>query len=99
MVEPVLNVVAGKVYAGTSGWSYQDWIGPFYEKGTASAEFLRSYSTRFPAVEVDSTFYAVPRRENVESWMKRTPDGFRFAFKVPGLVTHGAQGERPEPDK
>lgn len=88
-----------KVRIGTSGWSYPDWVGPFYPDGTARGGFLAEYTASFPVVEVDSTFYAVPSARTVEGWARNTPDGFRFALKVPGAVTHGASGERYRADR
>lgn len=73
---------------GTSGWSYKDWVGPFYEKGTPQGEFLASYSRHFDIVEVDSTFYRPPSRSLVQRWADHTPAGFSFALKVPRLITH-----------
>lgn len=87
------------IRVGTSGWSYEDWVGPFYPEGTAPRDFLGLYAERFSAVEVDSTFYAVPARSTFEGWAARTPEGFLFAPKVPGKVTHGTEGERADPAK
>ena len=77
---------------GTSGWSYKDWEGPFYPAGTRPADYLRLYGQVFHTVEVDSTFYAVPRETVVENWARRSPDGFRFAAKFPRDVTHEKEG-------
>lgn len=81
---------SARIRVGTSGWSYDDWIGPFYPPGTPASEYLPEYARRFEAVEVDSTFYAVPAARTVELWRDRTPEGFLFAPKVPGSVTHGS---------
>ena len=88
-----------KIHIGTSGWAYKDWVGPFYPQGCGQAERLAHYASRFSCVEVDSTFYGTPKKETVLSWAERTPENFRFSLKVPGIVTHGAQGARPEPDE
>ena len=45
------------IRVGTSGWSYKDWVGPFYESGTDTGKYLASYAQHFDVVEVDSTFY------------------------------------------
>lgn len=74
-----------------SGWSYDDWVGPFYPRGAAAGEFLERYARVFDTVEVDSTFYHAPRREHVARWAAVTPPGFRFLVKVPGAVTHEAR--------
>ena len=83
------------IHFGTSGWSYKDWVGPFYPEGTSQANWLVKYAEQFRCVEVDATFYRVPSIRVVEGWAKRTPEHFRFAPKVPGIVTHGAESERP----
>jgi uncharacterized protein YecE (DUF72 family) len=76
------------VLIGTQGWNYAAWVGPFYPPGTRAAEFLPTYARAFRAVEVDSTFYAVPDVKAVRAWNARTPDGFTFALKMPKEVTH-----------
>jgi uncharacterized protein YecE (DUF72 family) len=79
---------SGKVYLGTQGFSFDDWVGPFYPAGTSKTAYLEQYAERLPAVEIDSTFYGVPRAATVQKWRERTPPGFRFAAKFPKLITH-----------
>jgi uncharacterized protein YecE (DUF72 family) len=79
------------ILIGCSGWSYADWEGPFYPEGMASADYLGWYADRFPIVEVDSTFYAIPSKGSVEGWRRKTPAGFQFALKVPQVITHQKQ--------
>jgi uncharacterized protein YecE (DUF72 family) len=93
------DTLAEKIHTGTSGWSYKDWVGPFYAEGTVPGDYLARYSEQFRCVEVDMTFYRIPSVPMVEGWAKRTPEDFRFALKVPSLVTHGAQGEQPVLEK
>ncbi len=76
---------------GCSGWSYPEWEGPFYPPGMAAGEYLEYYADRFPIVEVDSTFYRAPTPRMVRGWRDRTPDDFRFALKVPRVITHEKQ--------
>jgi uncharacterized protein YecE (DUF72 family) len=76
------------IYVGTCGFSYKDWVGPFYPPKTTSAEMLARYARRFAAVEIDSSYYGVPQLRTVESMAARTPAGFRFSFKLPQTVTH-----------
>jgi uncharacterized protein YecE (DUF72 family) len=64
------------VRIGTCGWSYQDWAGVFYPKGTAPGDFLSYYAEHYPVVEVDSTFFRCPSRKMVEGWRDKTPNGF-----------------------
>lgn len=78
----------GRVRLGTQGWNYADWVGGFYPEGTKPAEFLGTYARAFDAVEVDSTFYAVPPVNTVRGWAARTPEGFCLALKMPREVTH-----------
>src|SRR5262249_46406835 len=76
------------VRIGTCGWSYKDWTGVFYPKECPSAECLTYYATRYPVVEVDSTFYGAPKLQTVATWRDKTPDGFGFSLKVPQVITH-----------
>ena len=73
---------------GTAGWSYGDWVGPFYHPGTRPGDFLARYAECFPGVEIDSTFYAIPAPRAVAAWARRTPEGFLFSPKMPRLITH-----------
>jgi uncharacterized protein YecE (DUF72 family) len=73
---------------GTQGWNYPAWVGPFYPPRTRPPEFLPTYARVFRAVEVDSTFYAVPDAKVVQTWAERTPPEFTFALKMPKEVTH-----------
>jgi uncharacterized protein YecE (DUF72 family) len=76
------------ILIGTQGWNYPAWVGPLYPPGTRAAEFLPTYARAFRAVEVDSTFYAVPDARTVRAWAERTPPEFTFALKMPKGVTH-----------
>jgi len=67
---------------GTSGWSYKDWVGPFYPPGTPEKKFLEFYATKFPGVEVDSTFYRTPSAKTTEAWNPPRPRGFLFSTKM-----------------
>ena len=78
----------GRYWLGCSGWAYDDWVGPFYPRGTPPGEFLERYARVFRTVEVDSSFYRPPGSFLIRRWVDRTPEGFRFALKVPRDVTH-----------
>ncbi|HPM25120.1 MAG TPA: DUF72 domain-containing protein [Phycisphaerae bacterium] len=80
--------MSGTIRIGTSGWSYDDWVGPFYPPGTAKGEYLSHYATRFDTVEVDSTFYRPPSPAMISGWAQRTPAEFAFALKTPRVITH-----------
>ena len=73
---------------GTQGWTYPDWVGPFFPDGTRPRRHLTLYGRAFDTVEVDSTFYAIPSVDTVRSWHDRTPDGFTFSLKLPREITH-----------
>ncbi len=76
------------LYIGTSSWSAPSWEGVFYPRGTPPGEYLSFYATRFDTVEIDATFYRIPSAAMVDGWRERTPAGFRFAAKMPQVVTH-----------
>lgn len=86
----------GRVRLGTSSWSEKGWVGPFYPAGTAPRDFLAYYATRFDCVEVDATYYAVPRREMVLGWARKVPAGFALAGKFPRSIVHAGAGPRPD---
>ena len=84
-------------YIGTMGFSYQDWSEVFYPPDMDTRDYLSYYSRIFNAVEIDSTFYGIPKAEYVQRWAATTPDDFKFCVKVPRLITHdmvlsGTQG-------
>ena len=74
------------IHLGTSGWSYNEWEGPFYRKGEKRK--LRAYSSVFKIVEIDSTFYCNPSKGTVMGWLKYSPLDFVFTAKMPKLITH-----------
>jgi uncharacterized protein YecE (DUF72 family) len=74
--------------AGTSGWSYDEWKGPFYPEELASRDMLRFYAQRLPAVEVNNTFYRMPKASVLANWAEQVPEGFRFALKASRRITH-----------
>ncbi len=77
-----------RLRVGCSGWSYQDWVGPFYPKDAKPSDYLSLYSHVFNAVEIDSTYYRTPSPVMVANWRKTTPDGFLFTAKFPKKITH-----------
>jgi len=79
------------ILIGCSGWSYPDWEGVFYPEGMAATDYLGYYADRFPVVEVDSSFYRPPTAAMARTWYGRTPEGFRFALKVPQVISHQKQ--------
>ena len=77
-----------EIRVGCCGWSYDDWEGVLYPDDARAAQYLGYYAQQFNIVEVDSTFYRIPSRRMVEGWRERTPDDFRFALKMPQVITH-----------
>jgi uncharacterized protein YecE (DUF72 family) len=76
------------VHIGCSGWNYKHWRERFYPKGLPASRWLEHYASVFDTVEVNATFYRLPKRETVEHWVEQTPDGFRFAVKASRYLTH-----------
>lgn len=76
------------LHVGTMGWGYYFWKGSFYPKNLQSRKSLSYYSSKFDTVEVDSTFYRIPREQTVLSWKDQTPKGFIFSLKFPQVITH-----------
>jgi uncharacterized protein YecE (DUF72 family) len=72
----------GRLFAGTSGFSYPDWAPRFYPAGTRSADLLPAYAARLAAVELNNTFYRHPSPATIEGWLAATPESFRFAIKA-----------------
>jgi len=73
---------------GTSGFSYKEWVGPFYPEKTPASAMLRYYAERFPTVEIDNTFYRMPDTALLERWAQEVPEGFAFTLKAPQRITH-----------
>ena len=76
------------IIVGTSGWQYGHWKGRFYPKDVPQRDWLPFFSERFPAVEINNTFYMLPREEVFDGWRKRSADGFTFAVKASRYITH-----------
>jgi uncharacterized protein YecE (DUF72 family) len=82
-------VTAGRrLLAGTSGYSYAEWKGSFYPEKIKPADMLAYYAERLPAVEINNTFYRMPKKSVLESWARQVPDGFRFSIKASRRITH-----------
>jgi uncharacterized protein YecE (DUF72 family) len=80
--------VPSMIYVGTSGYSYKDWVGPFYPEGTKQRTMLEFYAQRFPCVEINATYYSVFSDKTFAGMAQRTPKKFRFSIKAPGTATH-----------
>jgi uncharacterized protein YecE (DUF72 family) len=75
------------LYAGSSGFSFASWKPGFYPADAKPEDFLRLYSARLPAVELNNTFYRLPAEGQFERWAATAPDGFRFAVKAPRSIS------------
>jgi uncharacterized protein YecE (DUF72 family) len=76
------------MHVGTSGWTYDDWTGPFYPDEVKGAERLVFYAAQFDTVEVNATFYRLPFAGMITGWNRRLPPSFHLVLKGPRLVTH-----------
>jgi uncharacterized protein YecE (DUF72 family) len=85
---PGRRVSVMHVLCGTSGFSYPAWRGSFYPDGLPAAAMLAFYASRLPAVELNNSFYRMPKPSLLARWAAETPASFRFALKSPAQITH-----------
>ena len=76
------------VMVGTSGYSYDDWVGPFYPSGLSKRTFLDYYARHFPAVEVNYTYYRMPNARTLAAMSQKTAPDFQFVIKANSAMTH-----------
>ena len=76
------------LYVGTSGYSYKEWKGTFYPKNWPAQQMLHFYGERFRAVEINSTFYGLPKASVLAGWADAVPADFQFVLKAPKQITH-----------
>jgi uncharacterized protein YecE (DUF72 family) len=76
------------IYAGSSGYSYKEWKGPFYPKDLPDEQMLRFYGERFRTVEINNTFYRMPKASVLEEWASNVPGDFKFVIKASRQITH-----------
>ncbi|MFX1450864.1 MAG: DUF72 domain-containing protein [Promethearchaeota archaeon] len=77
-----------KIFVGCAGWEYSGWIGPFYPKNLKKENHLRYYSDHFNFMEINSTFYNLPKENTVRHWFDQVPKHFIFSIKVWQKITH-----------
>ncbi|HEU4664701.1 MAG TPA: DUF72 domain-containing protein [Dokdonella sp.] len=80
-----------RVWAGASGYSFKEWKGGFYPETMKPDAMLAWYAERLPTVEINNTFYQMPRAAVLEGWAATTPAAFRFAIKASRRITHDAR--------
>jgi uncharacterized protein YecE (DUF72 family) len=84
-------------YIGTSGWSYDHWVGVLYARGASSLERLDAYARRFRTVEVNNTFYRWPKDDVFAAWRARLPEGFLVTVKASRGLTQFRKLNDPVP--
>lgn len=77
-----------KILAGTSGYSYKEWKGIFYPEDLPDKEMLKFYAQELPAVEINNTFYRMPKADMLQSWAEQVPANFQFVLKASRKITH-----------
>lgn len=78
----------GKIYIGTSGWHYSHWKGPFYPEDLSEKHFLSHYVKHFATVELNRTFYSLPKKKVFEEYAETVPRSFLFSVKASRFITH-----------
>ena len=87
-----------KIYVGTAGWDYNDWVGPFYPPKLERYQYLSYYAKYFEIIEVNSSFYSLPSLEMTENWNSRVSESFRFTLKVWQNITHKIENPQIDVD-
>jgi uncharacterized protein YecE (DUF72 family) len=77
-----------QAHIGTSSWQFEGWSGIFYPEKMPVKGYLAHYVTQFDTVEVNTSFYALPRATTIVDWVETAPEGFTFALKAPRAITH-----------
>ena len=85
---PPQGRMAGRLYLGTSGWSYPHWQGVVYPESLPQAERLAYYATRLPSVEINRSFYRLPTDAAIQRWRTQVPAPFVFSLKASAFITH-----------
>ncbi len=80
-----------QLYVGTSGYSYDEWKGSFYPEDLPAKRMLSYYAERLSSVEINNTFYRLPKGSVLEGWADQVPEDFRFSIKASRRITHFAR--------
>jgi uncharacterized protein YecE (DUF72 family) len=80
-----------KLLVGTSGYAFKEWKGPFYPEKMKNDEMLGFYAGRFPTVEINNTFYRLPKQPVLDDWAAQVPEQFTFSIKASMRITHHAR--------
>jgi len=76
------------IQLGTSSWQFDEWRGVFFPADTKRPQYLSYYARQFNSVEVNTTFYGIPRPATLLNWLESVPPGFTFCLKFPRAITH-----------
>jgi uncharacterized protein YecE (DUF72 family) len=76
------------VLVGTSGFAYPEWKGSFYPSDMKAKDMLHYYASQFRSVEINNTFYRMPKETLLQQWAEQVPDEFTFVLKAPQRITH-----------
>lgn len=87
-----------QMLAGTSGYSYKEWLGSFYPEKLPANQMLHYYAGHFPTVEINNTFYRMPAESMLAGWAQEVPDRFMFTLKAPQRITHQKRLREAEQD-
>ncbi len=77
-----------ELHVGTSGYSYKEWRGTFYPEDLPEKQMLHFYGEHFRTVEINNSFYRMPKASVLEGWAGEVPANFKFALKAPQRITH-----------
>ncbi len=80
--------MSANLFIGTSGYTYSHWVGRFYPADLPRARWLEFYAKHFNSVEINYTFYHIPRESTLKKWRQSAPEGFLFVLKASKLITH-----------
>lgn len=80
-----------KLRAGTSGYAFKEWRGVFYPEDIKADAMLGFYATKFPTIEINNTFYRLPKEKVLLDWASQVPDDFSFAIKASRRITHNSR--------
>ena len=86
----------GRIHIGCSGWNYKSWRGAFYPPRLPASKWLHHYAQRFDTVELNNSFYRLPKEETFRSWREQVPERFIFAVKASRFLTHMKRLRDPE---
>lgn len=93
---PAADAVAAPVRIGCSGWVYQHWRGLFYPEGLPVKRWFAHYADEFDTVEINNSFYRLPKAATFEAWLDQAPPGFRYSVKANRYVTQAKKLKDPE---